>query len=347
MKSFRFSTIVLAVICLILISCGPSERTSISSLDQQDTPADPNNNPNPPTVPVKLIFIHHSTGGQWLADKYGGLGKALMANNYYASATNYGWGPDGIGDRTDIINWPEWFTGDNHETIMNAVYTENGQNFGDFDKWSRLRKDPGGENLIIIFKSCFPNSDLWGSPDDSPANVFSDQWTVSNTKAIYNNLLTYVASRQDKLFIVITAPPLGEGDYAAGDQTAAQRSANARAVNEWLVNEWLADYLYKNVAVFDYYNVLTSNASEQRTDLTSTNNEPNDASYEDGNHHRWWNGAVQHIQTVENNYSAFPNASPGDSHPSIAGQQKATAEFVPLLNFYYNRWMANINTDHN
>ena len=54
--------------------------------------------PSPPAAPVKLIFIHHSTGGNWLADPngdqpYGGLGRALMDNNYYVSAANYGWGP--------------------------------------------------------------------------------------------------------------------------------------------------------------------------------------------------------------------------------------------------------------
>jgi hypothetical protein len=343
MKTFRFSAIFVIAIGLILAACSQGGQTSAPTPIVQVTPSDPDHNPNSPTSPVKLIFIHHSTGGMWLADKYGGLGSALMANNYYVSATNYGWGPGNIGDRTDIVNWPEWFTGDNYETIMNAVYTENGQNIGDFGKWSRLKKDPGGENQIIVFKSCFPNSDLWGSPDDPPAAVISDQWTVSNAKAIYNDLLSYFTTRQDKLFIVITAPPLGEGDYGTGDQTAAQRAANARAFNDWLVNDWLADYPYKNVAVFDYYNVLTSNASEQRTDVTSTNEEPNDASLVDGNHHRWWDGAVQYLKSVDNNFSAYPNASPGDSHPTIAGQQKATEEFVPLLNVFYNRWVASMN----
>ena len=42
-------------------------------------------------------------------------------------------------------------------------------------------------------------------------------------------------------------------------------------------------------------------------------------------------------------------SAPGDDHPSRAGNQKATAEFVPLLNFAYNRWQgadftANIKT---
>ena len=65
--------------------------------------------PTPPAEPVKLIFIHHSTGENWLTDGYGNLGRTLGENNYFVSDTNYGWGPDAIGDRTDIPNWPEWF----------------------------------------------------------------------------------------------------------------------------------------------------------------------------------------------------------------------------------------------
>ena len=44
----------------------------------------------PPEQVVKLVFIHHSTGENWLRDDYGGLGKALAENNYFVSDTNYG-----------------------------------------------------------------------------------------------------------------------------------------------------------------------------------------------------------------------------------------------------------------
>jgi len=296
--------------------------------------------PAPPASPVRLIFIHHSTGGHWLADPNGdqpagGLGRALMDNNYYVSATNYGWEPDTIGDRTDIPNWPEWFTGPNSATILAALYSEGGQNFGGFGDWPRPATAPAGENQIVMFKSCFPNSDLDGAPDDPPLAEPNDELTVANAKAVYNNILTYFATRQDKLFVVITAPPLAQGE------TTPERAANARAFNTWLMNNWLTGYSYPNVAVFDYYNVLTSNGSPGRVDDPETNDEPNDAGWADGNHHRWEAATIQHLQTVNNNASAYPS---GDSHPSTAGQQKATGEFVQLLNVFYHRWQTSQGT---
>ena len=47
-------------------------------------------NTSPPASPVKLVFIHHSTGQAWLEDGHGGLGVALRDNNYFVSDTNYG-----------------------------------------------------------------------------------------------------------------------------------------------------------------------------------------------------------------------------------------------------------------
>lgn len=363
---------ILVLCLLILVGCssqlqpGGRERASepppISPKNDEpqnspspaEEPAAPHQtgvaNPAPPAAPVKLIFIHHSTGGNWLSDPtednpYGGLGLALRDNNYYVSATNYGWGPGSIGDNTDIPHWPQWFTGRRSAAIMQAVYDESGQNVGDFGGWSRLETDPGGENEIVLFKSCFPNSNLYGSPDDPAYNEPNDwEFSVANAKAVYNNLLPYFASRQDKLFIVITAPPLAEGEYAMNDPDTpgAERAANARAFNNWLVNDWLRSYPYTNVAVFDYYNVLTSNGTADRLDDPETNAEPNDAGVSDGNHHRWRNDVVEHMQTVANNYAAYPSYSGGpdwyDSHPTSAGHQKATAEFIPLLNIAYNRW---------
>ena len=195
--------------------------------------------PNPPAEVVKLIFIHHSTGENWLNDNDGGLARALQENNYFVSDTNYGWGPDGIGDSTDIPNWLIWFRGEESPRYTQALYTENSQNA----PYTRFLDDPGGENQIIMFKSCFPNSELGGQPND-PSGTY-EEMTVAGAKYVYSELLNYFRTRPDKLFVVIAAPPVSDSSFAE----------NARAFNLWLVNDWLQEnnYALNNVAVFDFY----------------------------------------------------------------------------------------------
>ena len=254
--------------------------------------------PSPPKERVKLIFIHHSCGENWLSDGHGDLGAALARNDYFVSDTNYGWGPNSIGDRTDITDWPEWFTGPQSRQIMEALHRENGR----LSSYARRAADPGGENRIILFKSCFPNSNLEGSPNDPPRRGHG--LNVGNAKAIYNELLTYFRTQPGTLFVAITAPPVQDPTHGA----------NARAFNNWLVREWLASYQGSNVAVFDFYNVLTGAE----------------------NHHRFRNGAIEHVTNRGGNTLRYPTN--GDNHPSPAGNRKATRELVPLLNVFYNRW---------
>ena len=288
----------------------------------------------PPSSSVKLVFIHHSTGENWLEDGNGGLGAALMANNYFVSDTNYGWGPDlaevgglPIGDATDIGYWYWWFAGQNRDTYTASLYAESQQN----SYYSRLAADPGGENEIVMFKSCFPNSHLGGTATEAPTtgdnplrgqDAYSEYMTVANAKGIYNDILPYFQSRPDKLFVVITAPPLVTGD------TDAAHAANARAFNNWLKSSWLASYPLNNVKVFDFFNVLTSNGGDVNT---------NDAGSAGGNHHRLENGVELHVQNNPSNLSAYATGAE-DSHPTAAGGQKATVEFVPLLNAWYNQF---------
>jgi hypothetical protein len=291
MKKLRNFVLNLIVgMCLLFgtaAASGPAPRLQID-------------NSNPPDSVVKLIFIHHSTGENLLRDDYGKLGKTLGQNNYFVSDTNYGWGPNAIGDRTDIPNWLEWFSSADTPTYMNALFTEYGQH----STYTRTLTDPGGENEIVMFKSCFPNSALEGSPTDPPDPTSG--LTVGHAKYVYNTILQYFATRPDKLFVVITAPPLSDGTYAA----------NARAFNNWLVYNWLWEnnYTNSNVVVFDFYNVLTHV----------------------NHHHRFYNGDIQHYFGTRNTLY-YPS---GDDHPSIEGSQKATTEFIPLLNLYYRRWKA-------
>lgn len=306
-----------------------STDASVSGGDvSRAAPTGPAADANSPAKPVRLVFVHHSVGEDWLADEGGGLGQALMANNYFVSDTNYGWGPDGIGDTTDIGDWYTWFAGPDSYSYTGELFAWDGQS----SEYSRMAEDPdpAGENEIVMFKSCYPNSGLGGNPDDEPAadnnplrgeDSSSENHTVANAKGIYIDLLSFFSTRQDKLFIVITAPPM------SADETDAVQAANARAFNTWLVEDWLADYPYSNVAVFDFYNVLTTNGGDRET---------SDSGSESGNHHRLVDGEVQYVNDQGGDLSAYD--SWGDSHPTAAGGQKATDELIGLLNYWYDRW---------
>jgi hypothetical protein len=332
-----FLTIVL--ISFILLPLGASinsyEKSTLPKPNSYQIPVD---NPNPPDSPVRLIFIHHSTGGYWLADDWGHLGIELANNNYFVSDTNYSWGPEDIGDRTDIGHWWSWFRSDSSQYYMDALYEESGQT-DQFGSYTRLpdNPDPDGENQIILFKSCFPNSDVKGVQSDPIPPIennllrgldFSSTYhTYANVKGIYIDLLNYFVLHPEKLFVLIVTPPLTSDTY----------TENARALSNWLVNDWLDNYPLYNVAVFDYFNVLSTN----------NNGDPdvNDLGLETGNHHRWWNNIIQHKTNGDDdgnpNILEYPTE---DDHPSPAGDLKATGEFVTLLNVFYNRWQTEVPT---
>ena len=148
-KLLVFLAGVLSLLLLFLVTIN-----SVSAAPRPQATLDP----NPPPNPVKLIFIHHSTGENWLTDGYGNLGLILAENNYFVSDTNYGWGPDSIGDRTDIPDWLEWFASDQTPVYMDALLQENGQN----SSYTRLFEDPGGENQVILFQIVFSKFCLGG-----------------------------------------------------------------------------------------------------------------------------------------------------------------------------------------
>lgn len=306
-----------ASLAALLAACSGSSPAVVPTAD---------GDPTAPSTPVRLVFIHHSTGQNWLADDNGRLALALKDANYQVSDTNYGWGPGVIGDTTDIGHWWTWFRGPDAPAITAALYAQAGQSFG----YTRAAPGAGGENEVVLLKSCYPNSALAGAPSD-PVPAIADNplkgqaaggaaHTVANAKGIYLDLLPYFAAHPERLFVVITAPPVRDATYAA----------NARAFNEWLVHDWLAGYGGRNVLVFDLFNVLTTNGGSADT---------SDAGQATGNHHRWWNGAVQHRTDGDDDASPDVLEYPtGDDHPSAAGGRKASAEFVPLLNVAYHRW---------
>ena len=286
----------------------------------------------------KLIFIHHSTGGQMLADNYGGLGRLLMNSGYFVSDVCYEWSvpynntPVPIGSRTDIGNWYTWFADETiqsngvarRDNIMNAVYnkfTKDSYNTNNFGSYTRSSSDPGGENEVVIFKSCYPNSEIYpnNSTYPNPTDLFGymrderpTAYTESNVRAVYNAILPYFQAHPEKMFVVITAP----------SRPSYENSGNgnrARSFDNWLVNEWLqdADYVNKNVYVWDYFNVLTNV----------------------NNHHYVVNGEIVHVTASGSGNSTISSYhASGDDHPNPTAASKGATEFIQCLNIWYDTW---------
>ena len=273
---------LLAGICLLILSgCGNSGPRAPEIVDVE-----------PPSTATRIIFIHHSCGGNWLSNGNGNLGSELNANNYYVSESDYGWDAqteDNLGDYTNTDNWTMWF----NDTKMPFVYASNNHSAYTTNSIGR----PAGDNEIIMFKSCYPLSEVGASIDDE--------------KAIYNSLLSYFATHTNKLFVLITPP----------GEAAVESAALTRQLCDWLVDKehgWLAGYAHKNVAVYDFYCTLS----------------------ETGSHHRIVDGIIEHVW--DPGYDGNSPYHDGDDHPNSTGNQKATEEFIPLLNHYYNAWKASL-----
>ncbi len=208
-----------------------------------------------------LVFIHHSVGQNWLDHSLRG---ALEAKAYIDQVNEITYGTvvlpdtgrpaslDAVpGDSTDMNTWLLWFN----------------------DYKTHVQSYPSSSvNTIVMFKSCFPNSDTT-SDGTEPGDPFGDL-TLANLKALYRHpggagrsygangqfyhpLEDVFAANPDTLFIAVTSPPLNN---SSTDNNAAHR---ARLFNNWLKGTWLPAYNaahpgLKNVAVFDLFNELAN-----------------------------------------------------------------------------------------
>jgi hypothetical protein len=258
----------------------------------------------PPGQPIDLLFIHHSVGGQWLADagdesgadarrciydshpNGGGLRRQLEQAGYRVHEAAYS---STIGEHTDLLDWPAKFR-EQFDRIRRTAHQD--------------RLLDTAVNRVVMFKSCYPNNAF--RRDGAPPAL-----TVANARAAMRSLRDELARHPDTLFVYVTAPPLraragsdrlwkwaakrllGKPDSASEQMFASDA---ARAFNDWMKSPtgWLDGYTARNVVVFDYFDILTG----------------------DG----------------RGNFLQYACRGGTDDHPSSAGQQIAAARFVPFLN---------------
>lgn len=258
--------------------------------------------------PVQFLFIHHSCGGQLLADagpqvggedesgqtciyvshpNGGGLRSRLESAGFAVNESSYG---SIVGEDTDICHWRRKFT-------------------SKMDDILRLKQQDtflpeGMTNRIVAFKSCYPNNGFRGAGNE-PGDPDSCELTVANAKAAYRALLSEFAQHPEVLFVAFTAPPQVEPrPRGMKARIRAMLQGNrkspaaglAREFNSWLVDTdqgWLAGDAPGNVVVFDYYDILTDHG--------------------------------------KTNWSAYGSREGRDSHPSTEGNRKAADAFVPFI----------------
>lgn len=251
----------------------------------------------PAEGPLRLLFIHHSCGGQLLAEpgekvggargsgdrciyeshpNGGGLRSLLEQDGYEVHEASY---ESVVGEDTDIGHWRAKFKG-----MMDRILIT--------DRQDAVYED-GRTNHIVVFKSCYPNNDFVG-PGGGAGDPDAPELTVVNAQAAYTSLLPVFRAHPEVLFVAFTAPPRAEPRRGVMERIKRwfkkepEAADWARQFNSWLADAeggWLEGYELPNVAVFDYYDVLT-----------------------DGG---------------ESNWSRYATGDGTDSHPSSVGNGRA------------------------
>lgn len=201
-------------------------------------------------LPDKMVFLHHSVGSNLLSQ--GGLRDSLLGMGIMVKSATYG---DDVGNNTDICDWLPKFRRDLDKVIA-------------FKMHPNLYYDDGTRNSIIMFKSCFPNSQITGD-GTTPGDPASAEKTVANYKAVFGQLRDEIRKHGDKLFIYLTSPPLRK------NLTTADNARRAQQFNRWLITECLPQYQKEsgldNWLVFDLSAMLADSDGFLKSDFCPLN----------------------------------------------------------------------------
>ena len=200
----------------------PKEHTSLSIPPGQD--------PGKPAKTLTMNWMHHSTGKNLLE---GGLLAALQANNIKFHDMYYeeGKADDGyvIGDHTNPEHFPKAFNTPKY-----------------FDVIRKWELEGGKQHDIVMFKSCFPASDI------------KDEATYKKYQDYYKAMLPTFEKHKDILFIGMSTPPLMKG------KTTPDNAKRARKWARWVTTEYSN---LPNVKIFDLFAAMAiiENKPDQNT----------------------------------------------------------------------------------
>jgi hypothetical protein len=179
-----------------------------------------------------VVFLHHSVGNN--LTEQGGVRELFTSAGYQFWDQGY--------------NWQQ--LRDPHGQPTGYAYTVPDDNT-DPDGLARVFSQPAYglplntfsgllQHEVILFKSCFPASEI-GSDDD-----------LEKSKAYYGQMLDTIDQHSDKVFILLTQPPL------IPRETNPAQAARARALANWLMSEEFRQSR-ANLFTFDLFERLAEN----------------------------------------------------------------------------------------
>ncbi|MFA6080950.1 MAG: hypothetical protein WC741_00905 [Patescibacteria group bacterium] len=201
---------------------------------------------------IRVLFIHHSTGGLLIC--FGRLRKLLKEKNPNIELWDHGYnlnspkilsylfGP--IMFRTGLSDGNGRMTGkDFNISISNNSPKEYAEIF------SRVPSDFTLKNILafdtVIFKNCFPTSKI------------ENQEKFEEYKKYYSEIMKSISKYKNK-FIVFTPPPL------RGEMTKPEWADNARNLAYFINKETKK---YSNICSFDFFDLLTDKVGKNKNML--------------------------------------------------------------------------------
>ncbi len=205
----------------------------------------------PAGTTVRILFLHHSTGGLvWDA----GVPQTLAAYNN-SHGTQY------------LIT---------EQSYPNSPYPWNNYPYDYWNLWvahTGTSTDMDQANLdmlaigydIIVFKHCFPVCEI--GPDNGPASVSSPVMSLQNYYLQYNALKARMREFPATRFIVWTGAALREAD------TTVDQATRAKTFFDWVKMTW--DEEGDNIFIWDFYYLETEGGMYLTVENASGDSHPN------------------------------------------------------------------------
>lgn len=178
---------------------------------------------------TNIIFLHHSTGRN-LIDQ-GHLRELLTAQGYQFWDQDYN-DPGLRNPQGEFTGYAYSVPNDNTDPDGLAVIFAQTPQSAPVNTLSGLL-----QHEVILFKSCFPNSNI------------DSQEKLDSLKKIYLGIRDTVDRHPDKVFLLLTTPPLNPAE------TNADNARRAREMANWLASDEFTGGR-KNLFIFNFYEQL-------------------------------------------------------------------------------------------